>query len=112
MAKLRGLKEIVELEIFIQEDIRYAPYNVEMIKPLAIGILQASECHKDCKCDRKCGCAMTSDCKECNPPKRFLRIKASIGETWAGPQRIIVDGEPRPQEIQVSPRRVLPTKII
>ena len=114
MQNLRGLKEIVELEIFVRrqnEHHKSRPYyNVEPIKLSAIRILQASECHKDCRCEQTCGCAVTNDCQECNPPKRSLRIKnITCSRGLDGVSRTIVDDEPR-VEIQVSSLRVLSTK--
>ena len=105
METFTGLKGIVEFEILIHtRRMVYSDY-LESIKSRAIKILQASECHKDCRCKYKCGCAETNNCRECSPPKRFLRIKESSGDTARGPQRIVVE---KPcQEIEVSPQRVL-----
>lgn len=116
MEILRGLKEIVEFEILFDPNREHRrDYHIGSIKPIAIEILRASECHKDCKCGYKCGCAQTGNCRECNPPKRFLRIKAyplshlsasckETGDREAGLQEIRTDDKGAClEEIQVGP---------
>jgi hypothetical protein len=111
MADLRGLKELIELEILVSPARKYPqPYNLDPIKPLAIKILQASECHKDCVCKYECGCAETSECGKCNPPKRCLRIKTCPASFNQGPRGLFVYGGSCLEEIEVSPQRVIPTK--
>ena len=110
METFRGLKEIVEFEIIVRADQIQRQHNLQRIKSMAIEILQASECHKDCRCKYECGCAETNDCQDCSPPQRFLRIKSSSDDATRGPYRIVV--EKSYTEIRVSSQRVLSTKII
>jgi len=111
MEYLRGLREITELEILISRERKaLQPYDLDLIKSLGIQILQASECHKDCGCNYECGCAETNDCRKCNPPKRFLRVKTCpTGSIVQGSDEVIVDEGSCLEEIDVSPRRVLST---
>ena len=107
MEALRDLKQLVELEILVTPDPWRAPYDVDQIKPLAIELLQASGCHKDCVCNYGCGCAETNECSRCNPPKRLLRLKTcpqSIMEQGSG-EISMVPGICL-EEIEVSPLRV------
>jgi len=109
MAALSELKEIVELEILVTPSLWDAPCDIEQVKPLAIDLLQASECHKDCTCDYGCGCAETSECSTCNPPKRFLRLKTcprSFREQ--GFIGLSIDAGICYEEMEVFPRQVRP----
>ena len=113
MKVLRGLKEVVEFEFLLNDGPGPAiRCHVDKIRQLSIEILQASECHEDCRCEYECGCAETGNCERCNPPKRVLRI---ITSRWANreiPCRTVTDAAARVEEIRVSPERVLSTKII
>jgi len=115
MRELRDLKEIIELEILLRgETLRWLrPYDLDPIKALAIQILQASECHKDCVCKHECGCRETNECfnLKCNPPKRFLRVKTCPDSNYCTATKSIrVDEGSCIHNIEVSPRRVLSTK--
>jgi len=79
MTILHGLKEIVEFEILDLPVYKSPSYDLDRVKSVAIKILQASKCHKGCVCNYSCGCAKTSECSRCNPPKRFLRVKTCPG---------------------------------
>ena len=117
MVHFRELKQIVEFEIIVIENREFAygvPYPIDLIKDLALQILQASECHKDCLCNYKCECSKTNECSKCHPPKRFLRIKTSHGFSFRflGPNTHTVTDEGICLEIQVSPKRIVSTKRI
>lgn len=94
MGYLRSLKEITELEILLTHR---SFSTLDSIKSMAIQILKASECHKDCVCNHQCGCAETNECHRCRPTKRFLRIGKCPG-TPCGK----INKECRSEEIQVS----------
>ena len=101
---LRGLKELTDFEIILIR--KPGTYDLDSIKATAIQILQASECHKICACDRKCGCAKTNECYKCKPPKRFLRIKKCPGATegFTGVTEGGINEECCVEEIQVLPK--------
>lgn len=112
MEHLRGLKEITEIEFLIYDhrgDIW--PSWLDLAKPLAINILQESECHKDCICEYECGCAETNECGRCNPPRRFLRVKSypntSLDEATG---RLLMHSSICLEEIEVAPLRILSPK--
>jgi len=106
MEILRGLKEIVELEIFVTpEREAHEPYDISRVGLSAIEILQASECHKNCPCNHECGCAEKNECSSCNPPKRFLRIKTCPRGYKEHDSLFIIAGTCL-EEIEVSPRQV------
>ena len=105
MANLHGLTELVELEIFI---LRISPPSDDPdMADLRIEILQASKCHKDCKCKYECGCTETGDCQKCNPPKRFLRVKWLHSSTRYGLHEVIINEGSLLREVEVSPLRIL-----
>lgn len=115
MQHLRGLKELIEFEIFYNP----APmsgrvsYDLESAKAKAIEILRESECHKNCDCDHECECTRTGECYRCKPPKRFLRIKMCPGTIYTFVSRVPVgeaNEETLLEEIQVLPRRIVSRK--
>ena len=82
-------------------------YNIDKVKPLAIKILQESQCHKNCVCEYACRCTETGECRKCNPPGRFLRIKTCPTGRWVqGFTGAILDEGSCLKEIKVLPRRV------
>jgi hypothetical protein len=109
MVRVGDLKEIVELEILLRRNhLGHLTGDLEQIKSLAIRALQTSECHKNCRCKHKCGCAVTGECQSCNPPKRILRIKEYICDGTDLKKFTI--REQCLKVIRVSPRQVLYTK--
>ena len=70
MVNLCGFKEMVKLELFLP--CIFLPTGNPNAIDSEIEILQASECHKDCKCKYKCGYTKMGNCWEFSPPKRFL----------------------------------------
>lgn len=114
MVHLSDLKEITELEIFVDLDQnrwgRQGLYDVNQVKPWARNILQASECHQHCVCKHECGCAETGKCDKCNPPKRIFRIKTCPSGLRDRPNRVVVDEGSCLEEIEVLPQRTPPTE--
>lgn len=85
MTYLRGLTQLIELEILTHETPLRENYDLEQIKSTAVEILQASKCHQGCVCNHKCGCAKTNKCYRCKPPKRILRIGKYPGAGYGVP---------------------------
>jgi hypothetical protein len=109
MTRLRGLKELIELEIILSHSVSArGNYNLDTIKNTGIQILQASECHKGCVCGYRCECSRTNECYKCKPPKRFFRVKRCPGDSYEAGEG--VQEEQCLEEIQVSPRRIVSRK--